>query len=111
MIFEISKADWACFRQLHSVALERYCHRVLQQLTEIADDQSFGYHQRYLNAYDFIKSADKNLASIFDAPRRSSAVIQILKMHHEGLITEEEFMGFSAEIRDLEHSLLGDDSA
>jgi hypothetical protein len=74
---EIPEADWKTFRELRTVALERFCERVLAELVKLATDSPGSNHERYLAVYQLIKKRDKELAGAFDDFRRSTAVRQI----------------------------------
>jgi hypothetical protein len=52
---EIKESDWKVFRRLHSVALERYCRRVLEEV-RVAADCKGDYHDYYRSLYRLIKA-------------------------------------------------------
>jgi hypothetical protein len=54
-IMEIKESDWKVFRRLHSVALERYCRRVLEEL-RVAAECKGDYHDCYRSLYRLIKA-------------------------------------------------------
>ena len=43
---DIKESDWKVFRRLHSVALERYCQRVLEEV-KLATACNDSYHDCY----------------------------------------------------------------
>src|SRR5215813_7777767 len=49
MSHEIKESDWKLLRQLHPVALERFCRRILEELERINSDSAKSFHQRYLD--------------------------------------------------------------
>ena len=104
---EIPEADWKTFRELRTVALERFCERVLAELVKLATDSPGSNHERYLAVYQLIKKRDKELAGAFDDFRRSTAVRQIAIIQSRGLWTEEELARFSAETRAAAEFLMG----
>jgi hypothetical protein len=77
MLQSISEPDWKLFsRNLRSLALERFCERVLEKLSKISEsDQSF--HERYLKIYRQIHDDDNDLAEMFNDSRRSNTIIQL----------------------------------
>lgn len=106
MLREIKEPDWKILRQLHAVALERFCQHVLAEIEHINNDAAKSYHQRYLEIFSHLERRDKELARTFDQLRRSSALAQLADIRSHGLLTDEEFMRFSPEIRSVIESLL-----
>jgi hypothetical protein len=96
---EIKESDWKSFRRLHSVALERYCQRVIEEV-RVAAECTSDYHDCYLRLYRLIRQRDKRLASAFDNPRRSTAFLLLANMFAEGLLTQEELKQFSLEVQE-----------
>jgi hypothetical protein len=99
MATEIKEADWKLFRRLQQVALERFCERVLAEVRSAAADTGDGYHARYLKLFDLIRDRDKTIGRTFDDPRRSTALILLANMKHEGLLPAAEWAQFSPETR------------
>ena len=93
--------DWKLLRELKTVALERFCARVLQQAVRIAQAPDQSNHERYGKLYGMIHDEDRKLAGAFDNLRRSSALGQLMQMHALGLFTPEEFARFSEPTREL----------
>ena len=96
---EIKESDWKLFRQLWAVALERYCQRVLDESERLHRDAGQSTHERFLAIYQLFRQRDKELASLFDDFRRSTASLQLAAIHARGLLTDEEFARFSEETR------------
>jgi hypothetical protein len=96
---EIKESDWKVFRRLHSVALERYCRRVLEEVRVAAECQG-DYHDCYRRVYRLIRERDKTMAAAFDDPRRSTAFILLANMICEELLREEELKQFSLEAQE-----------
>ena len=107
MAIEIKESDWKLFRQLHKVALERFCERVLAEVRAATAKTDDSYHDRYLRVFDLIRDRDKTIARTFNDPRRSNALILLANVKHEGLLTAAELAQFSPETRqaieDIEH--------
>jgi hypothetical protein len=91
---EIKESDWKVFRRLHSIALERYCQRVLEEV-RVAAECDADYHDCYRKVYRLIRNRDRTLASAFDDPRRSTALLLLANIIAERLLTEEELKQFS----------------
>ena len=71
------------------------------------DEQRLNAHQRYLDIFKIIEQRDRQMASIFDDPRRSNALTMLARMRSEGLLMADEFSSLSQEIRDATEFLLG----
>ena len=96
---DIKESDWKVFRRLHSIALERYCQRVLEEVKQATTCKD-SYHGCYLKVYRLLQDRDKTLARCFDDLRRSTALLQLLLIIKEGLLTDEELKQFSPELQD-----------
>lgn len=95
---DIKESDWKVFRRLHSVALERYCQRVLEEVKQ-ATTCNDSYHDCYLKLFRLIQDRDKTMGRCFDDLRRSTALLQLLIIIKEGLLTDEELKHFSPELQ------------
>jgi hypothetical protein len=95
---DIKESDWKVFRRLHSIALERYCRRVLEEV-RLAAASNDSYHDCYLKVYRLIQVRNKTIARAFDEPRRSNASLLLLHIINEGLLTDEELKQFSQELQ------------
>jgi hypothetical protein len=91
---DIHESDWRIFRRLHSIALERFCKRVLEEVREAAECKT-DYHDCYRKVYRLIRDNDKRMAAAFDDPRRSNAFLLLANIISEGLLTAEELKQFS----------------
>ena len=107
MAREIKESDWKLFRQLQSVALERFCERILTQVQTISSGTGNSFHQRYLGIFDLIQSENENMGDIFDNPRRSTALFQLAGLRSQRSITDDEFQRFSEETCGLIDIFLG----
>lgn len=96
----IKESDWKCLRELRPLALERLCARILQEVAQ-ASSTSQSYHQRYLQVFSLVQEGDREVAAMFDDVRRSNALGHLALMRKHGLISDDEFSGFSEETRDL----------
>ena len=95
----IDESDWKLFRQLQPLVLDRFCQRVLADVTRIAADTDTSSHERYLSVFKLLQERDEELAATFDAARRSTALVQLARIRFQELLTEEEFGRFSQETR------------
>ena len=103
----ISEPDWKLFRRLQPLALERFCQWVLSEIERVASYGKKSSHERYLAVFKLIERRDKELADAFDDMRRSTALRQLACLRSRGLVTDEEFAGFSPETRGAVDLFLG----
>jgi hypothetical protein len=101
MLDRINESDWKIFKPVREHALERFCERVLAEAERIRADVGKSQHERYVETYQLLIKRDKELVQIFDYLRRSTAVMQLATFRSEGLITDEEYMRFSAPTREI----------
>jgi hypothetical protein len=106
MPLTIPESDWKRFRQLHPIALERFCQRVLAEVEKLTSATDKTSHERYLAVFQLIKRRDRELANAFDDMRRSTALRQLACIRSHELLTEEEMARFSPETRGAVQGLL-----
>lgn len=106
MTREIKEVDWKLLRQLHTLAIERFCEGVLAEIEGIKADEAKSFHQRYLDIFALIDRRDKEIAQTFDGLRRSNAFFQLAAIKFRNLLTEDEFSRFSEETRSIIEMLL-----
>jgi hypothetical protein len=59
------------------------------------------------HCFRIIKESDRDIARLFDNPRRSHALTMLAQIRSQGLLTEDEFSSLSPETRDIIQMLLG----
>jgi hypothetical protein len=101
MLGQISEPDWKIFKPVRQQALERFCERVLDDVERIRGDAAKSHHERYIEIYRLIKERDKELAHVFDYLRRSTALMQLAAFRSLQLVTDEDYMRFSAPTREI----------
>src|SRR3954471_5450444 len=104
---EINESDWKLYRQLHPIALERYCKRVLDEIDRVVSDTHRSSHERYTAVSRLIERRDQELADTFNDLRRSTALLRLAGIQSRDLLSEEEFERFSPETREVVRSLTG----
>ena len=104
---DINEADWKVLRRIHSLALERFCERVLGEVERIVRNAALSHLERYLEIFKLMQRRDQDMARIFDNPRRSQALTMLAQMRSEGVLTEEEFSSLSQQTRSAVEMLLG----
>lgn len=97
---EIRESDWKLFRELHPIAVNRFCERVLSEITAVTSDATKTPHARYGDIFTLVRERDRQIARAFDDKRRSTALMQLAIIHSFGLLTEEELGRFSPEARE-----------
>lgn len=98
---DIPEADWKLFRQLHPVALNRFCEQVLADIAQIAGDTKTTPHERYLKIYKVVQQRDRTIGEAFNDLRRSTAIMRILSICSHRLFTEDEIGRFTQDTRDV----------
>src|SRR6267378_7751622 len=94
---EIPERDWKLFRELHKVALERLCDRILLEAKAQIEHPAKSSHEKYLGLFKLMQNRDDDMARAFNDFRRSTALMQIGIIHSIGLFTAEELSRFSPE--------------
>jgi hypothetical protein len=106
---DIPEPDWKIFRTVREAALDCYCARVLEECARVIDQRNLSNHERYLELYRLLERRDRELAETFDAPRRSTALLQLARIHALGMVTDEELGRFSRDTRDFVVTLVKGD--
>jgi hypothetical protein len=94
------ESDWKVFRQLRELALQRFCQRVLIEVEKISSDPTASFHDRYLRVYRLLQGRDRELGDAFNAPRRSTAMVQLVIIKAQRLLEPEELARFTAPTRE-----------
>ena len=103
----ISESDWKVFRELQTIALDRFCLRVLSEIESVSATSGKTAHERYLDVYKLIQQRDEELALAFNDARRSVAWQQLAAIQRHNLLTDEEMSRFSPETREIVRTYLG----
>ena len=111
MMRQISEPDWRLFRQVHAIALDRFCQGVLSEIGRRLADPAGSAPERYRALYRLIEQRDKELAEAFDDLRRTTAWRQLAILRSRSLVTDEEIARFSPETQGAVAVWLGVDPA
>ena len=103
----MKESDCKVFRHVRVVALDRLCRRILDEISEVANGATLTNHERYLKIFTIIHERDQTIGRLFNDPRRSNALLQLLAIQSSGLLTPEESERFSQETRDFITRILG----
>jgi hypothetical protein len=105
-MLEIKELDWKILRRVHPLAVERFCKRVLAEIDRISGEEAKCYHARYLQIFGIIQQGDREIARMFDNPRRSHALATLAQIRSQGLLIRDEFSSLSPETRGAIQMLL-----
>jgi hypothetical protein len=105
--FTIAETDWKVLRRVHPLARDRYCEDVLAEIERVTHNSAQSTHQRYLDIFKIIERRDREIASIFNDPKRSNALTMLARMRAAGLLKEDEFLSLSPLTRSAIELLLG----
>jgi hypothetical protein len=97
---DIPERDWRAFRELREIALERFCERVLREITDITSSKASSWHQRYGAVFELLERRDDELARAFNGPSRSKAIFQLAAIYSNALLTQDELERFTPETRE-----------
>jgi hypothetical protein len=103
---EIKEPDWKVLRRVHPLALERFCEGVLAEIDRVSRNGAMSRHSRYLEIVRIIQQHDREMARLFDNPRRSHALMMLAQIRSQGLLTDDEFSSLSPETRSAIQMLL-----
>jgi hypothetical protein len=103
----LPESDWKHLSRLKPLALDRLCQRILAEARALSEQAAAGeYHRAYLALYRHIQDQDRVVADCFNDWRRTQAIFLLMHWRGQGLLTEEEYAGFSAETRNVVDSWL-----
>jgi len=106
MMDRIAESDWKLLRQLHPLALDRFCQQVLCEAGHLATDQEASAHHRYLALFDLIMRRNAELAETFDDLRRSNAFLKLACIRAHELLTDDQFSRFTLATRNVVNTLI-----
>jgi predicted secreted Zn-dependent protease len=61
----IAEANWKAFKRMHSLALERFCERVLAEIEQVTKNGMQSAHQRYVDIFRIVEQRDREIARLF----------------------------------------------
>src|SRR6266404_1926791 len=67
---DIPERDWKVFPEIHRVARERFCERVLSEIASASSASDQGAHERYIKVFEIVRDKDKELGAL----RQSAAI-------------------------------------
>jgi hypothetical protein len=97
---DFKESDWKVLRQLHPIALERFCRRVLEEVQQVIADTGRGPYDRFLAVSDLLDRRNRGLTDAFGDMRRSRAFERLVCIQSLRLLTEEEWRRSSPEVQE-----------
>ena len=97
---QIAEADWKILRSMRPVVLERFCERILGEVAILTAGGVGTAEERYHALWELIRSRDGMIADALDDHRRSNALMKIMNMRVGNMLTDEEYLQFSAATRE-----------
>jgi len=97
---DLPESDWKVVRNLHDIARERFCQRVLADIERINAVAIQKAHTRYLEIFKLIEEQDKEIEWIFNDLHRANALEHLCAMCSRKLLSEDELALLSQEARD-----------
>jgi hypothetical protein len=85
---------------LHGELLERFCARVLDEVSATIRAGDGTARDRYFQTDEILQNRHKELARAFDDFRRSTADMQLATMRRMELLTDQDLAAFSARTQD-----------
>ena len=95
----ISESDWKKFKKIKATALERFCGAALEEFEDAIANRDTSNHARYLYLYKLVENYDKRIALLFNDHSRSKAIMQLILLRQEGLVTDDELGTLSEELK------------
>ena len=108
---EIKESDWEILRELHPIALERFCRQILSEVEQIDAERTKSFHQKYLDIFRLVQQRDREIVRVFDNLRRSTALVQLAEIESRGLLNSDEYLRFSEGTRNTIAHLSGSDES
>ncbi len=106
MMRDIPESDWKLLRQLHPLALDRFCQRVLSEVARLSSATEVNPHERYLAVFDLINRRNDEMADALDDMRRSTALLRLACIQSHRLLSDDEFGRFTTATRDAVEAML-----
>ena len=97
--YKISETDWKRWVHLSGDALARYQENTLLQAAKLVKGPGTP-DERYRKLSKLLAQSDDTIAAVFDAQKRTRAVVQIAAALDEGIVSEDELRAFSEETRE-----------
>ena len=96
---KITESDWKKFKKIRESALERFCGAAMDDFEEAISNRDTSNHARYLYLYKLVENYDKRIALLFNDYSSSKAMMQLMFLRQEGLVTNDELETLSEELR------------
>jgi len=97
----IKESDWKRFKEVHPLALERYCARSVGEIGHLLGDKSKTALERFWDVEEAVRRRAQETQFLFHDYRRSTAVMQLAAMRQRKLVSDEEMARFSPETLEI----------
>ena len=99
MMKTIPEREWKLLRSMKEAKLNKLCEQILKTISSVIINKGNNNHKAYLEVWDKLQTADREIAISFDDVKRSNAILILAAWKRYGLLTESELNEFSEETR------------
>lgn len=103
---EFPEKDWKVLRKLEDKLLQRFCNNALDKIKPVIENRGNDSHEAYSSLWEIMHREDKELATMFDDLKRSTAFFKLAAWKRNGLLSDTEFSEFSNETKDFVKTML-----
>ena len=96
----IIESYWKKFKELHKLALDRFCQGVLADAQTITQHDALSAQARYGMLYRLMRNRDNDIVRTFDPYSRYSALMALRMMVMHDLLTDAELLVLSESARE-----------
>lgn len=94
------ESDWRAFREMIPELRERFLRAKNEELASILDDASLSPTERFWEVEEKVREIGKTLRACLDGHSRSKMTLFMMTMFNHGMMTEEDLVAFSPELRE-----------
>ncbi len=96
----VLEPDWQTFKKLHSILLDRFCVRHLEQIDELLGQPNLPPLERFQQVTQMVAEQMQETQFMFDDMRRSTARFKIYAWYRAGLLGEADLAEFTQEMQE-----------
>ena len=97
---DIAERDWKVFKELHSIAMNRFFEKAVKDMQPMLWHKDKPAQERFWDALTYAKKQREQAARLFDGKSRSNAVFQAGLIYANHLLSKEEINRFSPEMQE-----------
>lgn len=94
---DIKETDWKKWKALRLRCIDDFCHETFSKVCKLSEKDG-PVHDRHRELYRLVTDRDTEIEQRFDPQTRSRAVVQLLSLYRDGLITDADVEKFSREL-------------